>query len=289
MTDAARLEANRSHDGVPAPARILIWDDDSDFAYLEDLDVPQITFIPCQSFEELDHYLYSAKNDPKELPDIVALDVWCDKYKDFSLLGLPVALDENRCGVQIYEHILRPTHETFETVPTIFFTSYEKAAQSIAGDHLTDRFGSQISSCTRGELQRKLLDLVVQGGWVAEEDANKIIGLSQDDYLSLFKGLAAELELTEDEQRNFFGLLSERKGEVGDILALTTIANERIDLLLAISVLLDALLGDADKRTYILNEFHPGMSMLDAVLTGSTHDLLRLKVELEYRAGGPIL
>lgn len=270
---------------------IFVFDDGSDFEWLSEVagDFPSLHFNKCASFEDLDVYLHKIEGRILPLPDLLAIDVHCSQYENFELLGVDVPLEENKCGFQLYEHVLRPSSPAMQKLPTLFFTSYPAGVRSLETARLAKAYGDHLTSCSRESFRDSLTQLCVAKDWLSAEEVARAAGPNQDDYIELFARLAAEFQFGPEEQCAFLGVVSRDAADVPLILRSTLMANERIDALLAISVLLDQYVKSNSKRSYLLHT-HSDEKRLGDLLTGGLHeDLLRLKAALEARLGGAIL
>lgn len=275
----------------PSGAAILVFDDQSNFEYLENIDIPQLTFYKCRTFEEIDHYLSGVRAGQFQSPEVMGLDIYCNVHPDFGMFELDVELDPNVCGFQLYENVLRRV-AGFESADALFFTSYRGDIVDLTTKRLARQYpNTHIDQCDRVEFREKLLKRCVARGLLdkADEIVLKTPGLTQEDYQKLFAAVSKEFGLSKAEERRFLGVSG--AGSVNSLLKLSTIADERIDLLLAISIALDRIVTQADKRHFLqsLEPLRDGRRGFDLLLNGSVQDLLAIKREMEFRLGGAIL
>lgn len=270
---------------------IVIFDDRSDFAWLAELELafPNLLFRKLPSFEMVDAFLSEYERGEIRSPDILAIDVHCDPSEPFEILDPGEPLQENRGGFQLYRLVLRRSLPMIDEIPTLFFTSYPEGVHSYEARQLAKEFGSHIFSTSRRLFNDKLLELCRSRGWITQKDIRQSAGPDQEDYLRLFDTLSNEFGMTPEERCAVLGIISGDVDDIPTVVKSTDIANERIELLLAISVLLDELVEPQDKRIYLLRH-EPGEARLgDLLLAGTTEDLLRVKAVLEARLGGQIL
>lgn len=269
---------------------VVIFDDGSTFDYLHEIDTPKINFVLCRTFPDLINYMAQLERREVSAPDILAIDVFCDTHLSFEAFGSALALDQNQCGYQLYEHILRPFGHRFDERPVIFFTSLPSNVRELAAVRLANATGVKIMSAGRSEFLRKLFALCVDEGLLTTDEIPITEPLTQPEYARLFAVLAEEFEFSESERCSFFGLTLSDTNKIDSLLDMTTMGNERIDVLFAISLLLDTFVREGDKRDFLTRcERIENHRLIDLVLSGSVGELLRVKYELEFRVGGGIL
>ena len=207
----------------------------------------------------------------------------------FGLLVPDEQLQQNKGGFQLYELVFRKQLPNIDSIPTIFFTSWLQTVNSIEAARLEKRYGPHIVAGSRNQFRERLLKVCVAKGWVDVTQARLITDPGQEMYVDLFETLSAEMHFTLEERCTFLGLVSREKADIPALLRSTALANERIDDLFAISVLLDQLVSSDAKRGYLLEEYEGERRLADLLVSGVGRDLTRLKVALEKRAGGRIL
>ena len=270
---------------------ILIFDDGTDFRWIAELecDLPQLIFHKCASFEELEGYLDQFDKGLVRAPDLLALDVHCGEFEDFSMFDVDIKVDEARCGFQLYEHVLRPISPEFARAPALFFTSFPEGVRSIETARLAKQFAGRFESCNRELFAELLLRICQDEGWISEEVIKRAAGPDQDDYIKTFQRVSEELQLDEDEQCVVLGIVSRNPADIPQLLRFTTVANDRIDKMVAISVLLDQFRKSETKRTYLLSNSVDDRRLSDLLTSGDYDELVKLGRLLESKLGGAIL
>jgi hypothetical protein len=270
---------------------IMIFDDGSDFAWIAELeaDMPQVCFRKLPSFEDVDAYLNDIELGHVRAPEVLAIDVHCAPSEAFALLVPDQELQQNKGGFQLYELVFRKQFRDIDSKPTIFFTSWFDSVNSFEAAQLAKRYGPHIVAGSRNHFREKLLKVCLDLGWVDEAEARLLADPAQETYVGLFESISEELRFTAEERCTFLGLVSRNDGDIAPLLRSTALANERIDDLLAVSVLLDQLVSSEAKRGYLLEEYEGDRRLADLLVSGAGRDLTRLKVALEKRVGGRIL
>jgi hypothetical protein len=267
-----------------------VFDDEGYFSYLSEFETVGVVFHACRSFGEIGSYLTNVSLGKLPSPAFMALDVFCEIHPDFLLLGVDEQVEHNVCGFQLYEFILRPL---FPDVPVLFFTSFASDVALLPIERLRRMGTNALTHCEKEEFKSKLLEITERVGILAHDDVLDLlqIGLAPDEYVALFGVLADEWGFSDREKLRFLGMSSHRAGDIKALLRLSTALNERIDELLAISVLLDSILDHEDKRRFVevMPPIRPGRRNLDLVLSGCVRDLTFLRSEMEFRLGGGIL
>lgn len=275
-----------------APRSIMVFDDGSPFEYLAELELPQVEIVKCRTFEDVETYMTQVSRAECGQPAILCLDIYCAIHPDFGMFGVDIPLDPSACGFQLYEHVLRKAGKAYEEADVIFFTSHSPPRTRQRAHGLAKKYSQAIMNCERVEIRQRLLDLVVRRGLVPLKAAEALQrpGLTQGDYGALFETLAAEFGFSKAERAAFFKLRSPEQ-DVQAFLDQSALGSEKIDVLLAISVLLDRIVEQQDKRSYLqtMDILGDGRRGFDLLVSGKTEELLQLKSELEFRLGGEIL
>jgi hypothetical protein len=257
------------------------------------LEVPTLTFYQCQTFEQIEYFLAAVGRGEYPAPSFMALDVFCEAHPNFEMFGVDLEVDPNRCGYQLYEHILRPVSGRFQSAPVLFFTSFGAAVGDLSIRRLANTFGSDIRHCERLEFRSMFLNMAVEHGLLDLPTADSLrpVGLTQDEYVLLFNFYSAQFEFSDAEKCRFLGLQSGFIPEIPVLIRMSSALNERIDIQMAISVLVDRFVHETDKRKYLerLGSSQLGTRFVDLFVSGSVQNLLIVKQELEFRLGGAIL
>lgn len=275
------------------PPTIFIFDDNSPFDYLEDFDLIEAKLFKCTSFEEIADYVTQVKDGMLGPPAILGIDIHAEGFADFSMFEVDEVVDSNNCGYQLYELVLRHYGPAFEAATTLFFTSFPSDVASVTIEKLRRLYHGDIDHCSRSEVRRKLVAKAIQRKLITTEVGDRILrrGLSPLEYEAFFGNMASRLEMGPAERCQFFGIASEKPKDISALLKLSALGNELIDLLFDISLLLDRMLEQSDKRQYLerLELRSDGRRGMDLVLGGRHSDLMVLKAELEFILGGAIL
>ncbi|NDV00490.1 hypothetical protein [Pseudoroseicyclus tamaricis] len=105
--------------------RILVFDDNETFDYLNDFTAYGCTFAKCASFAELDRELSRDGGSSDEYV-LGVFDVFCDIAEDFGFLGRDdIKLEPARCGPQLVGEVLPSLGFDFRQKPLILFSSHE--------------------------------------------------------------------------------------------------------------------------------------------------------------------
>jgi hypothetical protein len=279
----------RETGGGSAEPTVMVFDDGSSFDYLSEID--GFDFYTCRTFEDVEGFLSEIRRGERNAPSMLALDVYCDAHEDFSLFEVDEKVDPARCGVQLYEHVLRPSGQTFASIPVLFFTSHRAKVGDLSVKRIGKRYGIDVRHCARIEFKEQLLSLAKKSGLLHSSSAALApTGLTAGDYFNLFNVLAKEFDFTDFECCKFFGLQAGKSAQISKFLELSSMANERIELALEISVLLDRIVKLGEKRGYLEEGQQSGDKQnFDLLVAGSIQDLLAVKARIEMKLGGEIL
>lgn len=272
---------------------VLVFDDGKGFEYLHGIENEMVKFIRCKTFEELEEVLFGMREGQRRLPGAYCLDLFCEQYRDFSLLGrADISVIPGSCGVQIFKEILPQFDSKLSGKPVLFFSSYPEEVSNLPAAALRRLHRAEIRVCKRVEFRTQFIKLLYSSNVRSRDFLDSFLPreLDQSEYSRLFCTIADRIDIRPAERRTFLGLLSEET-TIDAFFSIASTANERVDILLEIAMLLDEFIADGDQRSYLHgilldDEGGTGFSKL---LRGSVSDLLAVKQELEYFAGGELL
>lgn len=271
---------------------VFIFDDGATFEYLDSLRSEAVVFIECRSFADIEAYLCDIATGDAAPPEVVALDLFCDDYTTFELLGSDEVVDHGACGVQLLSRILPPHLPKLSEVPAIVFSSFPEKVKHLSLEQEARDRGGATKVCTRSEFEECFRKIILAEGVRDIDFVEEYLprDLTQQEYFRLFCVLSDELKFSDEERAKFVQSVS-KQNSISEIFSLTTWGNKRVDALLGINLALDQFLTTASKREYLETQTMPNseMSLLDGILEGSEIELDKVKRLLEHRLGGEIV
>lgn len=277
---------------TPSVLTVFIFDDGATFEYLDSLRSEAVVFIECRSFADIEAYLCDIAAGDAAPPEVVALDLFCDDYTTFELLGSEAVVDHGACGVQLLSKILPPHLPKIVEIPAIIFSSFPDKVRHLSLEQEARDRGGATKVCTRSEFEECFRDLILAEGVRDIDFVEEYLprDLTQEEYFRLFCVLSEELKFSNDEQGKFVQSVS-KQNSISQIFDLTKWGNKRVDTLLGINLALDQFLTTDSKREYLETQTIPGskMSLLDGILDGSEVELDKVKKLLEHRLGGEVV
>lgn len=278
--------------GQGKSCRILVFDDNETFDYLNDFTAYGCTFAKCASFAELDRELSREGGNSDEYV-LGVFDVFCDLAEDFSLLGREnIKVEPARCGPQLVGEVLPGLGFDFRQKPLILFSSHEGVGGTAdvrneenrlvaVPVYPREKIGDQIA--------KKMSEIGL--GFGRTGDASGLAGdvFAPSEYKDIFLSLVGRLKLTEDEVRQFLGIVGQDVS-VDKVFRSVTLANEKIDLLIEIVAHMDIFLRDEEFRPFLENRRRSlPLGSPKQYLLGRVVDLYSLRAELETINGGALL
>lgn len=281
-------------DYLSSPLRklsILVFDDNATFEYIEEISSEFLSFETCRSFSDLAQYLEDVSSGSKGRADIVALDLFCDDYTTFELLGFDMAVDPATCGLQLLQHVLPKYIENIDDVPALIFSSYPEKVKDLRTEKVARQRKAQLKVCDREDFSGNLKNLIVEGGLWSREcvEAHLPRDLNQYEFYDLFLVLAEEFGLSESEQKRILETVDDDVS-VSTVFQTTKMANARVEILMKITVGLDQFLSTEGKRQYLeATELNwRGYSCMDSILEEPTEGLPRVLRKIEHALGGKV-
>ncbi|NVK20847.1 MAG: hypothetical protein HWE30_19385 [Methylocystaceae bacterium] len=279
-------------DGEERELNILIFDDGATFEYLDAVRSDALNFFECRSFADLAAYIDDIRDEAIPLPDILALDLFCDDYATFELLGVDEAVDHGRCGVQLLDSILPRYLKDISSIPAIIFSSFPDKVKDIRVAKLTRTRPVHTEICNREDFAEEFKSLIVRSGIRTKRFVEEFLprDINQLEYSKLCEVLCDAVQLRTEERRCFIEAVDENV-TFKEIFTLTKMGNRKVDYLLRINMALDEFVSQEGKRAFLERNCvrEGGRSLLEMIIASADDDLLRVALRVESMVGGSVL
>ncbi|GGA28759.1 hypothetical protein [Salipiger profundus] len=271
---------------------ILIFDDGATFEYVEEIASEFLEVSTCRSFADLADYLVAVSSGERVSPDILALDLYCDDYNTFDLLGVSMGVDPATCGLQLLQHVLPRYLPGIDDLPVVLFSSYPEKIKDLRTEKASRSRNGALLVCDREDFARSFRQIIIDSKIWSNDEVDERLprDINQEEYLKLFNVLAKEFQMDDAEQRKFLEAVGEDV-EISTIFQTTRIANKRVDQLLEVSMGLDEFLTTESKRRYLESTDlgWKDLSCIEGLLEEPSEGLPRLARRIEQVLGGRIL